>query len=202
MDTQHLYSIVTRTQVQERLNGEFLSGLPHPRWMFLGRSNVGKSTLLNALLGKTLAKVSKEPGKTRAIEVYFAKEYASFFLDLPGYGFAKRSQKEQKQWAEVIETYVRNDLNLKGIFMLMDGRHPVTAADQEAFDYFSKFEIPLIPVFTKIDAIKNQKDRAKAQKLQKEWLRETFDHEEAFWVSSKSEKGLDQLKHFLLQSEP
>lgn len=120
---------------------------------FTGRSNVGKSSLLNALLHrKNLAKVSGAPGKTRLIN-FFRINNRFNLVDLPGYGYARTSQEEQKNWGALLEDYIIHRSLLRGVVLLVDGRVGATAKDLVMKDWLEFYSKPFILVATKIDKI-------------------------------------------------
>ena len=124
-----------------------------PEIAMVGKSNVGKSSLINNLTRNSkLARTSSEPGKTRLVNLFLINE--SFFLvDLPGYGFARASKQEKDRWAEMIEGYLRQSQNLKRVFQLVDIRHAPTSDDQLMVEYLRHFEIPFTVVATKADKL-------------------------------------------------
>ena len=125
-----------------------------PEIAFVGRSNVGKSSLINALINrKALARVSKQPGKTRTINFYNI-EGALYFVDLPGYGYAKASKTELAKWGPMIEGYLKNRQQLKCIVQLIDIRHPPSALDMQMHDWLRHYNFKMIFVLTKMDKIK------------------------------------------------
>lgn len=140
--------------------GEF-PGQGLPEIAMVGKSNVGKSTLINSLTrnGK-LAHTSSEPGKTRLVNLFCIND--SFFLvDLPGYGFAKASKQEQQKWADMIEGYLKGSSNLKRVFLLVDIRHAPTGDDKMMVDYLRHYDIPFTVVATKADKLsKAQRGRS------------------------------------------
>ena len=129
----------------------------YPEVAFIGRSNVGKSSLINAVLGKkNLARISSSPGKTRGIN-YYLIDQKYFFVDLPGYGFAKLSKSERLKWQKLIETYLREAKNLKLICLLVDSRHDLMKNDLEMAQWLQYHERPFCLILTKTDKIsKNQ----------------------------------------------
>ena len=130
-----------------------LEQLSLPQFAFVGRSNVGKSTLLNALCQrKSLAKTSSTPGRTRLINI-FEINNNFHFVDLPGYGFAKASKQEQAKWQGLIETYLRNSQNLKLVFVLIDSRHEPTEKDIQMLEFLYAYQIPFKIIATKIDKL-------------------------------------------------
>jgi len=125
-----------------------------PEIAFVGRSNVGKSSLINALINrKSLARVSKQPGKTRTINFYNI-ENTLYFVDLPGYGYAKASKTELAKWGPMIEGYLKNRPQLKCIIQLIDIRHPPSALDMQMHDWLRHYNFQMIFVLTKMDKIK------------------------------------------------
>jgi len=124
-----------------------------PEIAFAGRSNVGKSSLLNRLVHrKKFARVSNTPGRTR--EVNFFKVNGSFVLvDLPGYGYARISKERRAEWRPLIESYLRSTDQLHGVVQLLDSRHDPTADDLHMLDYLGEIGVPTIIVLTKIDKL-------------------------------------------------
>lgn len=125
---------------------------PLPQVAFAGRSNVGKSSLLNALLGVRLAGVSKQPGKTRTINYYMVnKKY--FFVDLPGYGYARTSQQERAAWGERVTSYITDEPRLKLVVGLIDPRVPTSPLDLALVELLTSASRPLLLVLTKADKL-------------------------------------------------
>lgn len=124
---------------------------------FVGRSNVGKSSLLNYLVNiKKLAKTSSTPGRTRLIN-YFLINDSMYFVDLPGYGFQKGSKSESAQWNKLIEPFLIDNNNLKCICLLVDGRHKPFDSDKQMLNYLSYYNIPFIVIATKCDKLPKSK---------------------------------------------
>lgn len=122
-----------------------------PEYAFIGRSNVGKSSLINMLAGNDkLAKTSATPGKTQLIN-HFNINDEWYIVDLPGYGFAKVSQSERRRWEQMIENYLRKRENLVTVFVLIDSRHSPQKIDLEFLDRLRKWNVPFCLVFTKSD---------------------------------------------------
>lgn len=120
---------------------------------FAGRSNVGKSSLINCLLNrKKLAKTSSTPGKTRYLN-YFRINDRFYFVDLPGYGFAKVSRSERQQWRNLIEAFLNENDNLKGVISIIDSRVGATDLDLQLLDWLKSLEVPVQVVATKADKL-------------------------------------------------
>ncbi len=126
-----------------------------PEYAFIGRSNVGKSSLINMICNKkALAKTSSAPGKTQLInhfDVFSSNKKKWYIVDLPGYGYAKVSQSSRRRWEQMIEGYIRKRENLVCIFVLIDSRHEPQEADYTFLNQLGKWEIPFVLVFTKSD---------------------------------------------------
>ena len=124
-----------------------------PEIAFAGRSNVGKSSLLNRLIHrKKFARVSNTPGRTREVN-FFKVNDAFVFVDLPGYGYARISKAQRAEWRPLIEGYLRTSPQLRGIVQLIDVRHEPTADDRGMLEFLSELEVPTIVVLTKIDKL-------------------------------------------------
>jgi GTP-binding protein len=134
-----------------------------PEAMICGRSNVGKSSLINSLFNrKNLAKTSSTPGKTRSIN-YYDVDGTFFLVDLPGFGYAKISKKEREHWALLIETYLSKSRNISMAFHLIDSRHKPTDLDIKLNDLLEYYGLPYSIILTKIDKL-NQSELAKAKR--------------------------------------
>src|SRR3954466_1718762 len=144
-----------------------------PEYAFIGRSNVGKSSLINMLTGNDkLAKTSGTPGKTQLIN-HFNINDEWYIVDLPGYGFAKVSQSEQRRWEQMIENYLRKRENLENVFVLIDSRHSPQKNDLEFLDRLRKWNVPFCLVFTKSDK-ENQRTVSKNVKDFLDKMRESW----------------------------
>jgi len=139
-----------------------------PEIAFAGRSNVGKSSLINCLVNrKKIALTSSSPGKTRALNFYSLND-KFYFVDLPGYGFARVSQKERAAWKKLIESYLSNNPFLKGVIQIIDARHGFTPLDQEMMNWLSFIQISVLVVATKVDKLPKSKARVILQKINKD----------------------------------
>ena len=140
-----------------------LDQFPRGEWTevaFAGRSNVGKSSLINRLIGRRgLARTSSTPGRTRTINFYLVNE-AVLFADLPGYGYAKVSRSQQEDWWVLVEGYLTHRVPLRGVVHLVDARHPPTDRDQGLQDFLVAVGAPSVIVLTKADKVPRGQRRA------------------------------------------
>ena len=163
-----------------------------PEVAFIGRSNVGKSSLINAIFMKKLAHISNTPGKTRQIN-FFNHGDSMMVVDLPGYGFAKSSSYKRKDWAPLLEEYFARRGSLKAVVIFMDIRHPLKDRDKDMIALCNSENIPFIPVLTKSDKLSNnQKNKALSQ------VNKNMVGVEAIAVSSKDITGFDKLSKEIL----
>lgn len=124
-----------------------------PEFALAGRSNVGKSSFINKMIGrKSMARISSKPGKTQTLNFYKIEE-TLYYVDVPGYGFAKVSKKEREAWGKMIETYIMSRDQLKAVLLIVDLRHPPTNDDVMMYGFLKHYEIPCIIVATKADKI-------------------------------------------------
>ena len=138
-----------------------------PEIAFVGRSNVGKSSIINTLLNRRgLARVSAEPGKTRGINFYNIDD-TMYFVDLPGYGFAKVSKDEKASWGRMIETYLNQRKQLKMVLMLVDIRHQPTADDRMMYDWITERGLTHLVIATKADKISRGQVQGKLSEIRK-----------------------------------
>ena len=133
------------------------SVLPENAWpeiAFAGKSNVGKSSLINALMNrKSLARTSAQPGKTQTINFYNINN-CMYLVDLPGYGYAKVSQKEKEKWGKLIERYLNSSRMLRAVFLLFDIRHDPSANDRQMYEWIVSQGYEPIIIATKLDKLK------------------------------------------------
>jgi GTP-binding protein len=169
---------------------------PLPEIAVAGRSNVGKSSLLNTLFQRRrLAHTSKTPGKTRSLNFY--KVNNQFYLvDLPGYGFAKAPKSLQQQWADLMADYLEDNRRLKGAVQLIDSRHGITALDEQMITYFRAIDLPFVIAATKADKLTT----TKTQQMLKDIRRQVPNHQPTDIIpfSAKTRQGKDQLWNAIL----
>jgi GTP-binding protein len=138
---------------------------PAPEIAFVGRSNVGKSSLLNSLSSrKGLAKTSSTPGKTRQIN-FFRMNDSFHFVDLPGYGYAQVSKEERAAWARLIESYLTDREQLRLVVALSDIRHEPTALDRDLYAWLDESDLPYIVVLTKYDKVSAQQAAERVEEV-------------------------------------
>lgn len=158
---------------------------------FVGRSNVGKSSIINSLTNrKKLAKVSSTPGKTRLVN-FFLINNDFYLVDLPGYGYAKVSKAEKDSWGKTIEMYLTGRDQLKRIVLLVDSRHKPTNDDIMMYEWAKHFGYDVVVVATKSDKLKNSEFK-KNEKVIRETLKLT-DDDKLYFFSSLNKKGIENL---------
>ena len=164
-----------------------------PEYAFIGRSNVGKSSLINMLVNnEKLAKTSGTPGKTQLIN-HFSINNGWYIVDLPGYGFAKVSQSQRKKWEKMIEDYLRKRENLVNVFILIDSRHSPQKLDLEFINRLGEWQVPFCIVFTKADK-ENQRVVAANVKAFLEKMRASWQFLPQHFVTSVVKKmGRDKI---------
>ncbi|EGF39553.1 GTP-binding protein YsxC [Lactobacillus helveticus MTCC 5463] len=138
-----------------------------PEIALSGRSNVGKSSLINTLLNrKNLARTSSQPGKTQTLNFYLIND-EFYLVDVPGYGYARVSQKKRQEFGEMIQDYLETRPNLKGLVILIDSRHEPTKDDIAMYNYAQYLNLPILVVCTKIDKIKKSQVNKAMSRLKK-----------------------------------
>ncbi|MBK6620706.1 MAG: YihA family ribosome biogenesis GTP-binding protein [Saprospirales bacterium] len=168
-----------------------------PEYAFIGRSNVGKSSLINYLVGrKELAKVSKKPGKTQTLNYYLVNQ-DWYLVDLPGYGYAKVSQQQRASWMKMIEYYLSKREVLQCAFVLLDANIPLQANDLQFMNWLGQKQVPFVIVFTKCDrssklALDKNLRNIRAQ-LSAHW--QTLP--EQFISSASKSKGREEILEFI-----
>jgi GTP-binding protein len=176
------------------LSAEQFPGSTAPEFAFLGRSNVGKSSLINGLLGEKAAKVSASPGRTRAINFFALLDSPSaraprmLFADLPGYGYAKISRSISAEWPGFINPYLEERENLVACVCLVDSNIPVQASDRQLLDSLRGMGRPFLVVGTKADRLSGN-ERSKAQKA----LTEGLELDGILLCSAKTGAGIKEL---------
>ena len=161
---------------------------------FAGRSNVGKSTLINKLFNrKNLARVSSVPGKTATINFYGLENV--YFVDLPGYGYAKVAKTEKERWSGLIEGYLNSDRDLRLVFMLVDMRHAPSADDLHMINYLIEAELPFVIVLTKADKLKKMQREKRMEAFKTEIP--YFDEIHVIPFSSQTFEGVDELSQII-----
>jgi len=158
---------------------------------FVGRSNVGKSSLINALANrKQLAKVSNTPGRTQLINL-FSLRGGGTVVDLPGYGFAKVPERERVKWQPMIEGYLLGRESLRALLLLLDGEIGPTKLDLQMIDWLNANEVPAILVATKLDKVRPSKLAGRKQQVAKAC---EVAERDVLWVSASKGTGIDQLR--------
>ncbi|EMU55557.1 MULTISPECIES: ribosome biogenesis GTP-binding protein YihA/YsxC [Clostridium] len=158
---------------------------------FVGRSNVGKSSIINSLTNrKKLAKVSGTPGKTRLVN-FFLINNDFYLVDLPGYGYAKVSKSEKDSWGKTIEMYLTEREQLKRIVLLVDSRHKPTGDDILMYEWAKHFGYDVVVVATKSDKLKNSEFK-KNEKIIKETLK-LKEEDKFYFFSSLNKRGIETL---------
>ena len=167
----------------------------HPEVAFAGKSNVGKSSLINALMNrKSLARTSAQPGKTQTINYYNIND-AIYFVDLPGYGFARANEKVKAEWGRMIEDYLHRSKQLRAVFLLIDIRHAPAENDRIMCDWICRNGYQPILIATKLDKIK----RSQVQK-QLKLIRTTLNVQEGSILipfSAETKQGRDEIYEIL-----
>ncbi len=163
-----------------------------PELAVVGRSNVGKSSLINSIFNqKKLAKISSTPGKTRLIN-YFLVNNKFYFVDLPGYGFARVSKQDTEKWKKMIENYLKDNSELRLVLLLVDSRRGIMQIDITTMDWLSYYQINYKIVLTKVDKISNNElSKTKSKVI------EQIEDENVMVFSSKNGKGRNELINLL-----
>ena len=170
-----------------------------PEFAFIGRSNVGKSSLINLLTGnKKLAKISSTPGKTQLIN-HFVINNQWYLVDLPGYGYAKVSKSARSNWEKFIADYLTNRKSLMNIFILLDSRLEPQKIDLEFINWCGEKQLPFVLVFTKIDKLSSSALQRNTSKFKKEMLKTWEEMPPIFSTSSISGFGNEPILNYIDQ---
>lgn len=193
MDIKSAEFVISSPTVEKCPNSQL------PEYAFIGRSNVGKSSLINMLTGyNKLAKTSAMPGKTLLINHFLInKEW--YLVDLPGYGYAKRGKKEQENLKRMITNYVINRIQMLNLFVLVDARHEPQRIDMEFIEFLGENGIPFSIVFTKADKLSNGKLQGNVQAYLKR-LKEDWEELPPYFITSSTSKaGREDLLNYIEQ---
>jgi GTP-binding protein len=164
-----------------------------PEYAFIGRSNVGKSSLINMITGsKKLAKTSGTPGKTQLINHFLIND-AWFLVDLPGYGFAKISKRVREKWERMIHDYLLHRKNLVTTFILIDARHEPQASDMEFIRWFGEHSLSFVLLFTKADKLGKNILQNNLNHYQQKLLQEWEELPLSLVISSKTSHGKEEV---------
>ncbi|MDQ4138956.1 MAG: ribosome biogenesis GTP-binding protein YihA/YsxC [Bacteroidota bacterium] len=171
-----------------------------PEYAFIGRSNVGKSSLINMLTERSkLAKTSSLPGKTQLINHFLIND-TWYLVDLPGYGWARVSQTSREKWSKMVKAYLRNRTNLACVFLLIDSRLEPQKSDLEFIQLLGEMGVPFVLVFTKADKQSVQKTQATIAAFRRTLLQSWEELPQIFVTSSEEKKGREELLQFIEQT--
>jgi GTP-binding protein len=179
-----------------------LEGLPPDKESevcFIGRSNVGKSSLINALFGrKNLARTSKTPGRTQELNYFFLGD-KSFIVDLPGYGYARASKDKRSNWQDLIKLYISGRRSLKRVFTLVDSRHGLKSNDKEFFEFLDSCAVNYQIILTKTDKVKDKELTLLNEKLTEQIAQHPACNPEFLRTSANSKIGISDLRTLIGQ---
>lgn len=168
-----------------------------PEYAFIGRSNVGKSSLINLITGrKRLAKTSSTPGKTQWINHFLIND-EWYLVDLPGYGYAKAGKKERSEWQRMAMNYLRIRSSLSSVFVLIDSRHRPQKIDIDFIHWVGKEEIPFVLVFTKLDKLAKSQNPSNIAQYKKELLKTWEALPQIFTTSVASRTGKEEILDYI-----
>lgn len=168
-----------------------------PEYAFIGRSNVGKSSLINMVTGrKSLAKTAEKPGKTQLINHFLINE-KWYLVDLPGYGYAAVSKDKREKFEKLISTYILKRMNLLCLFVLVDSRHPMQEIDREFMEWLGEKEIPFVIVFTKTDKLSKTQLEKSIESYKQQMLRQWEEIPKYFLTSAEKKIGREEIINFI-----
>ncbi len=168
-----------------------------PEFAFIGRSNVGKSSLINMIMQKKdLARVSKQPGKTQSLN-YYSVDDNWYLVDLPGYGYAKTSLTNRDNWGKMIKYYLKNRASLFTAFVLIDSRHSLQKIDKEFIEWLGENEVPFNIVFTKTDKVHKAEVNQNITSIKEELLQTWEELPAQFVTSSEDHVGREEILEFI-----
>ncbi|MES2527842.1 MAG: ribosome biogenesis GTP-binding protein YihA/YsxC [Bdellovibrionota bacterium] len=200
--TEFLMGIDKVDQLQSWLNEHpFMSGIA-----FVGRSNVGKSSLINSFFGKNTARVSKTPGRTRQINIFgftviepstkAEKEY--YLFDVPGYGHADVSKEMAKNWGELLDVFFKMCSEKILLMNIQDARHPLQDSDNAFHEYIKSFELETYLMFNKIDKLKTQSERSRLKAIQPEIFKSFKWVKQIHFISAEKGDGLAAVEQAMI----
>ncbi len=171
-----------------------------PEYAFIGRSNVGKSSLINMLTRrKGLAKTSQKPGKTLLINHFKINDGAFYIVDLPGYGYAQRGKEQRDEFRRIIEHYILDRRQMTLLFVLIDIRHEPQKIDLEFLNWLGEHQVPFAIVFTKADKVGPNAGLARVENYKKDLLKQWEELPPIFITSSENSTGRDELLDYIEQ---
>lgn len=171
---------------------------------FVGRSNVGKSSLINTLFGAKTAKTAKTPGRTQKINVFSfileneESEFKFHLYDLPGYGHAEVSKAMSRNWQAIMTEFFSNMNDTSLLINIQDARHPNQKSDKLFYDYINAENVPIFLIFNKMDKLKKQKERAALNKLKPQIFKDYQTVEQIHFVSAEKKDGVEALETSLI----
>lgn len=193
--------MAVKPQYKVRFAGSYITSRDMPRtakpeFAFIGRSNVGKSSLINMIIGHNIAKISAKPGKTQTINLYNVED-RWYLADLPGYGYAKTAKAKRQAWQKMIADYLLRRPELANVFVLIDSRLEPQPIDRDFIQWTGKNQIPIAIVFTKTDKISKNELKKVITQWQKLLSTEWEELPEMFISSAKTRDGREELLNFI-----